>query len=34
MDSFKELINKYNAADLFGLCRYSGDDFDGLCEIT
>ncbi|KAL2018160.1 hypothetical protein VTK56DRAFT_1185 [Thermocarpiscus australiensis] len=34
MESFKGLINKYDAADVFGLCRYPGDNFGGLCEIT
>ncbi|KAK7420721.1 hypothetical protein QQZ08_010256 [Neonectria magnoliae] len=31
MDMFKDLINQYNAVDLFGLCRYPGDDF-GVAE--
>ncbi|KAK4240290.1 hypothetical protein C8A03DRAFT_31593 [Achaetomium macrosporum] len=34
MESFKDLVNQYNAADLFGLYRHPGDDFGGLCEVT
>ncbi|KAI0008476.1 hypothetical protein F4779DRAFT_448368 [Xylariaceae sp. FL0662B] len=31
---FKELLEQKNAADLFGLCSYPGDDFEGRVEIT
>ncbi len=33
-DAFKELLRKYNAEGLWGLCRYPGDDFPGRVEVT
>jgi hypothetical protein len=32
--AFKKLLGKYNAEDLWGLCRYPGDDFPGRVEVT
>jgi hypothetical protein len=34
LQSFQHLLQKHNAAGLFGLCRYPGDDFEGRIEIT
>ena len=34
IESFKDFVNNYDAADLFRLCRYPRDDFGSLCEIT
>ncbi|KAJ5532372.1 hypothetical protein N7494_008924 [Penicillium frequentans] len=34
MERFKELLHEHEATESFGLCRYPGDDFNGLCEIT
>lgn len=31
---FKRLLNKKNFAEMFGLCEYLGDDFEGTCKIT
>lgn len=31
---FKDLLRKYNVEDVFGLCRYPGDDFAGRVEVT
>ena len=34
MADFKRLLDSLEIPDLFGLCRYPGDDFEGLSEIT
>ncbi|KAJ5394741.1 hypothetical protein N7509_006528 [Penicillium cosmopolitanum] len=34
MKRFQELLHEHNVTQSFGLCRYPGDDFNGLCEIT
>ncbi|KAH8198649.1 hypothetical protein TruAng_007190 [Truncatella angustata] len=34
VESFKGLLVQYNAADLFGLCSYPGDDYPGRVEVT
>ncbi|EEQ29479.1 conserved hypothetical protein [Microsporum canis CBS 113480] len=31
---FDKLVQRHDASDLFGLCLYPGDDFEGSCEIT
>jgi hypothetical protein len=32
--NFKILLEEQNLRDVFGLCAYPGDDFEGTCEIT
>ncbi|KAK5988187.1 hypothetical protein PT974_12327 [Cladobotryum mycophilum] len=34
IQKFKALLESYGATEVFGLCLYPGDDFNGLCEIT
>ncbi|KAF5609615.1 phosphotransferase enzyme family domain protein [Fusarium subglutinans] len=34
LDQFAKLLSRENAENLFGLCRYPGDDFEGRIEIT
>ncbi|KAF3481525.1 uncharacterized protein GIQ15_04284 [Arthroderma uncinatum] len=34
MEEFDKLLQHHDASDLFGLCLYPGDDFEGSCEIT
>nr|QOD95034.1 HhpV [Paecilomyces variotii] len=34
MKRFQELLHEHKVTQSFGLCRYPGDDFNGLCEIT
>ncbi|EFE37717.1 hypothetical protein TRV_07632, partial [Trichophyton verrucosum HKI 0517] len=34
MEEFDKLLQQHGASDLFGLCLYPGDDFEGSCEIT
>jgi hypothetical protein len=34
LQAFQSLLQKHNAAGLFGLCRYPGDNFRGRIEIT
>ncbi|GMG10430.1 unnamed protein product [Aspergillus oryzae] len=34
MKRFQELLREHKVTQSFGLCRYPGDDFNGLCEIT
>jgi len=31
---FKRLLDGQNLTEMFGLCEYPGDDFEGTCEIT
>lgn len=31
---FKRLLDENNVMEMFGLCEYPGDDFEGTCEIT
>jgi hypothetical protein len=31
---FKQLLDEKNLTEMFGLCEYPGDDFEGTCEIT
>ncbi|KAF1972834.1 hypothetical protein BU23DRAFT_589810 [Bimuria novae-zelandiae CBS 107.79] len=32
--SLKRLLDEKNLSEVFGLCEYLGDDFEGICEIT
>lgn len=34
MKLFQALLHELKVTQSFGLCRYPGDDFNGLCEIT
>ncbi|KAM5477015.1 hypothetical protein MauCBS54593_000286 [Microsporum audouinii] len=34
MKEFDRLLQQHDASDIFGLCLYPGDDFEGSCEIT
>ncbi|KAJ5414892.1 hypothetical protein N7509_000226 [Penicillium cosmopolitanum] len=34
MKRFQVLLHEHKATQSFGLCRYPGDDFNGLCEVT
>lgn len=34
IQSFENLLHEEGATDLFGLCKYPGDDFKGRIEIT
>lgn len=34
MLEFRALLDRHEVSNLFGFCRYPGDDFAGLCEIT
>lgn len=34
MKRFQELLFEHKVTQSFGLCRYPGDDFNGLREIT